>query len=174
MHRNAGVILGQIGHGYGMADPAPSRPLDDLVNAGDTVMLMTMIGDEHSSRPMTVAEIKGQRIGILVDTSSEWSRAVGTATIHITLSDVRENRFLALNGTGRMSRDRADINRLWTPFAGAFFDGKDDPNLAVMFFDVTEGEYWDSPNGRIGSLIAMVRAAIGGDDKAGDHGSIAD
>jgi len=168
------VILGRIGHGYGMADPAPSRPLDDLVSAGDTVMLMTMIGDEHSSRPLTVAEIEGQRIGILVDTTSEWSRAVDRATIHITLSDVRENRFLALNGNARMSSDRAVIDRLWNPFAGAFFDGKDDPNLAVLFFDVTEGQYWDSPSGRIGSLIAMVKAAIGGDDKAGDHGPIAD
>ena len=70
-----------------------------------------------------------------------------------------------------MSTDRDDVERLWNPAAGAFFDGKDDPNLAVLFFDVSEGQYWDSPNGRIGALIALVRAAIGGDDKAGDHGA---
>jgi len=36
-----------------MTDPA--KPLTDLFEPGDTVMLMTMIGRTHSSRPMTVA-----------------------------------------------------------------------------------------------------------------------
>ena len=168
------VACGRFGHRQGMSDHAPARPLDDLLKLGDTVMLMTMIGDEHSSRPMTVAEIDGSRIGLLVDTTAEWTAAVdqGIATVHVTLSDVRANRFVALNGTCSMSADRADAERLWNPAAGAFFDGKDDPNLSVLFFDVTEGEYWDSPNGRIGALISLVRAAIGGDDKAGDHGPV--
>jgi general stress protein 26 len=170
----ARVACDRFGHRQAMSDHAPARPLDDLLKPGDTVMLMTMIGDEHSSRPMTVAEIDGSRIGLLVDTTAEWTAAVaqGIATVHVTLSDVRANRFVALNGTCSMSADRADAERLWNPAAGAFFDGKDDPNLFVLFFDVTEGEYWDSPDGRIGALISLVRAAIGGDDKAGDHGPV--
>ena len=71
-----------------------------------------------------------------------------------------------------MSRDRTEVERLWNPGAAAFFEGKDDPNLAVLHFYVAEGQYWDSANGRFGSLIAMVKAAVGGDEAAGDHGPV--
>ena len=158
-----------------MTDPAPAKPLADLVDNGTTVMVTTLVDGELSSRPMTIADVAGQRLGFLVDTTTEWSAAVaaGTATVHVTVSDVRHNTFLALNGTAEMSGERSDIERLWNPAASAFFEGKDDPDLAVAHFDVIEGQYWDSPSGRIGSLIAMVRAAVGGDEAAGDHGPVA-
>jgi general stress protein 26 len=157
-----------------MADPAPARPLDDLLDGGDTVMVMTMIGDDHSSRPMTIAGVTADRLDFLADTTTDWTSAIaeGRATVHVTLSDVRANRFVALNGTASMSRDRTEVERLWNPGAAAFFEGKDDPHLAVLHFQVSEGQYWDSANGRIGSLIAMVKAAIGGDERAGDHGPV--
>src|SRR5262245_6595133 len=158
-----------------MADPADPRALDEFVSEGDTVMLMTMIGDRHSSRPMTVAGISGNALDFLVDATTEWSAAVaaGTAIVHVTLSDSRRNTFVALNGRAAMNHDRAKIERLWNPGASAFFDGKDDPTVAALRFEVDEGEYWDAPRGRVGGLIALVEAAVGGDDAAGDHGRIA-
>jgi hypothetical protein len=92
---------------------------------------------------------------------------------HVALSDVRHNKYAALNGTASVTRDRTEIERLWNPGAAAFFEGKDDPNLAVLHFNVNDGQYWDSPSGRLGSLIAMVKAAVGGDDAAGEQGRIA-
>ena len=153
----------------------PTKRLSDLFDGGDTVMFMTMVGDEHSSRPMTVADVDSARLDFLVDTTADWYDAVaaGSAVVHVTLSDVRHNQYAALNGTATVSRDRGEIDRLWNPGASAFFEGKDDPNIAAMHFEVSDGQYWDLPSGRIGSLIAMVRAAIGGDEAAGDHGSIA-
>lgn len=152
-----------------------AKPLSDLFDGGDTVMLMTMIGHEHTSRPMTVAGVDGDRLSMLVDSTAAWYGAVasGTAVVHITLADVRDNDYAALNGTATVTTDRAEIDRLWSPAAGAFFEGKDDPHLAVLHFDVSDGEYWTSPSGRIGSLIAMARAAVGGDEAAGEQGTIA-
>jgi general stress protein 26 len=46
-----------------------------------------------------------------------------------------------------MTRDSAEIDGLWRPASSAFFDGKDDAHVAALHFDVTEGQYWDSPNG---------------------------
>ena len=43
----------------------------------------------------------------------------------------------------------------------------------MLHFDVADGQYWDAPSGRLGSLIAMVKAAVGGDDAAGEQGPIA-
>lgn len=153
----------------------PGKPLSELFDGGDTVMLTTMIGDEHTSRPMTIADVDGDRLSMLVDTTASWYLAVasGTAVVHVTLSDVRHNDYAALNGTATVTAERAEIDRLWNPGASAFFDSKDDPNLAVLHFDVSDGEYWTAPSGRIGSLIAMARAAVAGDDASGEQGPIA-
>jgi general stress protein 26 len=158
-----------------MTDPAPPRPLADLFDAGDTVMVMTMIGDRHSSRPMTIADVTGGRLGLLVDTTAAWTTAIEAgraAAVHVTKADVRANTYCSLNGTATITRDRSEIERLWNPAASAFFEGQEDPHLAVLHFDVSDGEFWDSPGGRIGSLVAMVRAAVGGDESAGDHGPV--
>jgi general stress protein 26 len=73
-----------------------------------------------------------------------------------------------------VSTDPGEIALLWNVGAAAFFEGKDDPNLAVLHVTATGGQYWDSPSGRIGSLIAMAKAAVTGDHgAAGDHGAIA-
>jgi general stress protein 26 len=154
---------------------APAKPLSDFFDGGDTVVYFTMIGDTHSSRPMTIAGVHGDCLDLLVDTTADWYDAVaaGTAVSHVALSDVRHNNYAALNGTASVTRDRTEIERLWNPGAAAFFEGKDDPNLAVLHFNVNDGQYWDSPSGRLGSLIAMVKAAVGGDDAAGEQGRIA-
>lgn len=152
-----------------------AKPLSELFDGGDTVMLMTMVGHEHTSRPMTISGVEGDRLSMLVDTTAGWYDAVAsrTAVVHITLSDVRHNDFAAVNGTATVTTERAEIDRHWNPAAAAFFDGKDDPNLAVLHFDVSTGEYWTAPSGRIGSLIAMAKAAVSGDEAAGEQGSIA-
>lgn len=159
-----------------MPDNDPAKPLDDLVDKGTFVMLMTMIGDEHTSRPLTVADVSGARLSFLVDATTDWAIAVrdGTAVIHATVADDRSNTYLALNGSASITLDQAEVERLWNPAASAFFDGKDDPSLGVLHLDVSNGEYWDGPSGRIGAAIQMIRAALS-DDPAdvGEQGPIA-
>ncbi|CAN5575339.1 pyridoxamine 5'-phosphate oxidase family protein [soil metagenome] len=152
-----------------------TKSLDELLDPGAFVMLMTMIDGVHSSRPITVAEVDGSSLRFLVDDGADWMQAVvaGRADTHGTVSDNRSNTFLAFNASTAVSKDRAEIDRLWNPAAGAYFDGgKDDPGVAVLTVDVSGGEYWDSPSGRIGSVISMVRAAVGQADDAGERGNI--
>lgn len=158
-----------------MAETDPSKDLSDLVDGGTIVMLMTMIGSEHSSRPLTVAGVQGGRIEMLVDRTVDWAQAIGSPgnVVHASVADVRKNVYLSMNGTASVTTDTAQIDRLWNPGAAAFFDGKDDPTIGVLRFDVSAGEYWDSPSGRLGSAIATLKAAVTGDQgAAGDHGSV--
>jgi len=151
------------------------RPLSDLVDDGTIVMFMTMIGEEHSSRPLTVSGVEGDRLSFLVDRTASWVGAVrsGGAAIHLTVSDNRHHTYLSLDGAASLSDDRQEIEELWSAPAGAYFDGKDDPNLTVLRVDVGGGEYWSSPSGRIGAALGMVRAAVSNDPtKAGDHGRV--
>jgi general stress protein 26 len=157
-----------------MTEEHPTKRLDELVEGGTIAMLMTMIGRRHSSRPLTMAAVDAHRISFLVDRTADWVEAIDEpdTIVHVSVADVRGNVYLSLNGAAAVVPDRAEIERLWNPGAAAFFDGKDDPAVAVLRFDVTDGEYWDSPSGRIGSAIAMLKAAVTG-DPAGDRGTIA-
>ena len=78
-----------------------AKPLSGLVEGGTIVMLMTMIGDDHTpTRPLSVAEVSGDRLGFLVDATTEWATAIsdGSATVHATVCDVRKNHYLSLAG----------------------------------------------------------------------------
>lgn len=147
----------------------------DLVDAGSVVMLMTMVGGSHSSRPVTVADASGNELWFLADRTSEWVAAIqnGLATTHVTLSDRGDNRYLALNGDGAVSTDRATLERLWTPIASTWFSGVDDPRLVAVRFEATDGEYWEGPGTVVGKTVAMLRSMLSGNDRAmGDHGAI--
>jgi general stress protein 26 len=158
-----------------MAEHETTKDLAELVEPGSIVMLMTMVGEEHSSRPLTVAAVTDGTIEMLVDRTADWAEAIdepGTA-VHLSLADVRRNVYASLPGTASLTPDRSEIERLWSPAAGAYFDGKDDPALAVLRYEVHGGEYWDTPSGRLGAAIALVRAAVTDDPgAAGDHGTV--
>lgn len=158
-----------------MAEHETTKDLAELVEPGSIVMLMTMIGDDHTSRPLTVAGVEAGTLEILVDRTTDWAEAIdepGTA-VHLSLADVRRNVYASLSGTASITPDRADVERLWNPAAAAYFDGKDDPALAVLRYEVSGGEFWDAPSGRLGAAIALVRAAVSDDAGAsGDHGSV--
>ena len=151
-----------------------TKHLDELVDGGTVAMLMTMIGSDHSSRPLTVAGVDERRLSFLVDRTVDWAVAIGEpdTVVHLSVSDVRTNVYLSMNGTATVNPDDSEVERLWNPAAAAFFDGKDDPAVAALHFDVTDGEFWDAPSGRIGSAIAVLKAAVTG-DPAGDRGTIA-
>jgi general stress protein 26 len=158
-------------------DQDDAKDLEELIGPGTFVMLMTTAAGEHSSRPITVVDRDRTALLFLVDRTVDWVRAIAdgpgeAGQVHGTVSDNRTNTFLSFNGSASVSADRAEIDRLWNPGASAFFDGKDDPSIAVLRVDVSGGDYWDGPSGRLGQAITMIRALLGDPDDAGDHGAI--
>lgn len=155
----------------------PAKPLNELLDGRTIVMLMTMIGDDHSSRPLTCIEVDGDRLTFLVDRTADWAEAIASGAVtavHATVADEKENTYVALNATATVTQDRREIGRLWNPFAGVYFDGPDDPSIGVLHLDVADGEYWDGPSGRIGAAIGLLRAKVTGDpDQSGDRGEVA-
>ena len=69
--------------------------------------------------------------------------------------------FATVNGTLQLHNDPATIERLWNPFIAAWFEGKDDPKLALLRFDPREAEVWKNEN----NLLAGIKMLIGVDPK---------
>jgi general stress protein 26 len=146
----------------GIDQPAV-RPITALLATEPTVaMVTTMVGRHHSSRPVTCADVQDHRLSFLVSQQAEWVAAIAAsqAIVHVTVADDAHTTYLSLNGGAIVVTDPQEILRLWSPAARAWFDRPDDPDLAVVHFDVTDGEYWEGPGGRVGRAVAMLRAAL--------------
>ena len=78
-------------------------------------------------------------------------------------------QFLAVSGYAEVHIDKPTIDRYWTSFANAWFDGKDDPTLSVISLDPVDSNYWDTKDGKILSFIKMSFMAITG-TKGDDNG----
>jgi general stress protein 26 len=77
--------------------------------------------------------------------------------------------FACLSGNARVDNDFGMIDKLWNKQVEAWFPGgKDDPNLALLRFDIDSAELWETDM----SLTGKVKMLFGGkvrSDEAGSH-----
>lgn len=66
-----------------------------------------------------------------------------------------------LHGNLSSTRDRATIDRLWNRFVAAWYEGKDDPKIALIRLDAEDAEIWIDAS----SVIAGIKMLIGIDPK---------
>lgn len=155
-------------------DTQTSQSLTDALDGLRFAMVGTLDPrtNQWASRPLALAEQDGEVLRFLVSTEATWvSDLDGQGSPSgVTFSDPGKNTYVGLQGTAHVRNDRGTIDRVWNPGAAAWFDGKDDPTVRVLEVTVASGEYWDGPSGRLGSAIALVRAALG--DDPGTEGSI--
>lgn len=80
--------------------------------------------------------------------------------------------FACLAGTARVDNDFAMIDKLWNKQVEAWFPGgKDDPNLALLRFDIDSAELWETDM----SLTGKLKMLFGGkvrSDEAGSHAMV--
>lgn len=70
--------------------------------------------------------------------------------------------FASVKGRLAPDNDPAMIERLWNPFAAAWYEGgKDDPKLQLIRFDPKDGQIWLNEN----SAFAGVKMLLGIDPK---------
>lgn len=83
--------------------------------------------------------------------------------IGLSYSDPKENMFVSVTGLAQITEDPLKINALWNESLVAWFPkGKNDPDIALIRIEVTEAEYWDSPNSKIAQIIGFVKASLTG------------
>lgn len=144
----------------------------NALSSDRTVMLgLNGVEDGHS-RPMT-ALVENDRGPIRFLTSKTNAVAVSLPESDraIAASSARDHDlFASIQGRLSVDRDRQVIDRLWNPFIAAWYDGKDDPKLALLRFDPEHAEVWLNES----NLVAAVKMLLGADlkkdyrDKVGD------
>ncbi|WP_313913552.1 pyridoxamine 5'-phosphate oxidase family protein [Tahibacter sp.] len=131
-----------------------------------TVMLGLDGTEDGHTRPMT-AQVEEERGPVWFFTSVDNKIAqqlVGGTGERATVafSAKGHDLFASVQGSLRVDKDRAVIDRLWNPFIAAWFeDGKDDPKLTLLRLDAERAEIW--LNGS--SIAAGVKMLLGIDPK---------
>lgn len=126
----------------------------------DRTLMLGLDGVENGhSRPMT-AQVENERSPIwffgsrdtaLVQNLTQGNRAIAA------FSAKGHSLFASITGTLHIDQDRAMIDRLWNPFIAAWYEGKDDPKLALLRFDADHAEIWLNEN----NLLAGVKMMLG-------------
>lgn len=77
--------------------------------------------------------------------------------------------FATVDGTLNVDENRANVDRLWNSYIAAWFEGKDDPKLALLRLDAERAEIWVDAS----SLMAGVKLLFGVDPRSEYQGKVA-
>jgi general stress protein 26 len=130
-----------------------------------TVMLGLVGRDDGRAQPMT-AQLEDDATGPIwffsakdVDLVQETGEGA-PALLHFASKG--HDLFASVAGRLLPDNDRATIDRLWNPFAAAWYEeGKDDPKLRLLRFEPGEAQIWLNEN----SAFAGVKMLLGIDPK---------
>jgi len=80
--------------------------------------------------------------------------------------------FASLRGRLILDNGRAEINRLWNPIVAEWYEGKDDPKMALLRFELDDAKIWQSDIG--GFLKPAFNKLFGRKPEAGVKEKVAE
>ena len=149
----------------------------ELVKGIHIAMMTTVAKDgAMSSRPMGVQNtpFDGVLWFLTRADSEKVEEIVEDQHITLTFAEPKDSKYITLKGRAGVSRDRAKIKELWSPIYKAWFPkGEDDPDIAVLRVNVTEGEFWEASSSKLVVMAKYAAAAVtGGSVAVGKSGHV--
>ncbi len=149
-----------------MADTASAvRKVADLAKGIRIAMLTTVDGQGHFiSRPMAAQEVEFD--GDMWFFAERDSRKVShiRSNQHVGVTLTSNDTWISLFGTAEVVDDAARAHELWNAWVEAWLpQGPDDPNVVLIKFSGIGAQYWDTPGGRIASVLSFVKSKVTGE-----------
>ncbi len=148
-----------------MADTNEVAKLIELTRDINITMFTTIDEEGHFvSRPMAqqLVEPDGD-IWLFAERDSRVVEQL-TANPHVGLTLSSSDTWVSIDGSAEMVEDQAKKEELWNTWVEAWLpDGKTDPNVVLIKVDPHTAEYWDTPGGRVASLISFVKSKVTGE-----------
>ena len=159
-----------------MADDSPQEiAAKFLAKLKDSPFVMIGLEDGQHSEPMT-AQIDDDQPNTLFFFAGRDNRIAGGGQAMAQFVDKGHDFFACLSGHVSKDNDPAQIDKLWDKQVEAWFpQGRSDPNLTLLRFDINSAELWETDI----SLSGRVKMLFGGtirSDESSSHavvGSVA-
>ena len=132
---------------------------------------------DGATQPMTAQfEVEDRDSGLLwifTAKDHDLTRAMGQSNRGMaTFASKGHDLFASLRGTLEVVNDRATIDRLWNPIVAEWYEGKDDPKLALVRFGVEDAKIWKSDVE--GFLKPAINKLLGRKPEAGMREKVAE
>lgn len=141
------------------------KKVADLAKEIRIGMLTTVDAEGHFvSRPMAQQEVEFD--GDLWFFAERDSRKVAhiAANPHVGLTLTSGETWISIDGEAVIVDDNAKARELWNSWVEAWLpQGPDDPSIVLIKLNGHSAEYWDTPGGRVASVISFVKAKVTGD-----------
>jgi general stress protein 26 len=156
-----------------MTQDGDQQRLVELINDIPIAMMTTFGADGPRSLPMARQEAEpSAELWFITARDSDHVRALQQdARVALTFS--ARDSWVAVTGRAYVVDDQAKLEELWNTFAEAWLpEGPEDSNATLIRVDVERGEYWDTPGGKIASLVSFAKTKLTGDTYDADHGTV--
>ena len=138
----------------------------------DRTMMLGLEDQQEHFRPMTAQVEDGQSpIWFFTTKDNELVQGLGVRNRGIaTYASKGHDLFATVHGILTLDTDRYTVDRLWSPFVAAWYEGgRGDPNLALLRFEPDDAQIWLNESG----LLAGVKLLLGSDPKKDVAGNVA-
>jgi len=134
------------------------------------IAMLTTVDEQGNfvSRPMAQQEVEFD--GDLWFFAERDSRTVRhlAANPHVAVTLASASTWVSLNGTASVLTDPAKARELWNAVVEAWLpQGPEDPNTVLIKVTGETAEYWDTPGGRIATVLSFAKAKITGERYSG-------
>lgn len=156
-----------------MTDNGDNKKLLELIDDIPIAMLTTYGAEGPRSVPMARQEVEpSAELWFISARDTAHTRAIQeNSTVSLTFS--ARDAWVAVTGRAVVIDDDAKLKDLWTTFAEAWLPGgPEDPNAVLIKVDLEQGEYWDTPGGKVASLLSFAKTKLTGDTYDADHGRV--
>ena len=144
----------------------PEKQLWEQLNKARAGMLGIEGSHSHMQPMGHMADKDGAaRLWFFTSRSGDLFREMGSGShAHFCVIGKDQDYHACLMGDLRENRERGKIEQYWSDIVASWFKGKDDPDIALLEFDLLDAAIWASTRNR--SASARARSASGFSTKA--------
>ena len=157
-----------------MADDDGVRKVAEIIKDIRICMLTTVDDDGHLvARPMAVQQVEFD--GDVWFVSGGDTRKVEQIEhgARVNVAFASRDAWLSVAGNAELVHDEAKARELWNPALEAWFpDGPTTAGLTLVKIHADTAEYWDSPGGRVSTLLSYAKAKVTGSPYSGGENEV--
>jgi general stress protein 26 len=158
-----------------MTDQSSIQKVAELAKDIRIGMLTTIDAEGHlTARPMAQQEVEfdGDLWFFVEATSPTVVNLAANPNAGVTLTS--NDTWISFSGKGVVVRDVDKARELWDSWVEAWLpQGPEDDSVVLIKFEAGAAEYWDTPGGRIASLISFAKAKVTGNRyEAGENETV--
>lgn len=141
----------------------------------DPCLMVTREGERQRVRPVYARVRRDEGlIYILSDSGgAKLDQVEDHHRVSLAFADIRANDYVVVEGTARISNDRAKINELWRFSDASFWDTPDNPDLRIIAVTPEEAELWDGSNRLVTGAKVLAERLAGAEVELVENAKVA-